>query len=134
MTISTIFTIAIGASLGAVLRFWLGGVLNPVFPTIPLGTLSSNLLGGFLIGAVLILTKDSAFLPYLVKIGIITGFLGGLTTFSTFSAETVTLLSHQEFFWSFVLIGGHVFGSLIACFLGMYCMKLILSLVLLCKV
>jgi protein CrcB len=80
----------IGAALGAWLGWVLGIWLNPVFPTVPLDTLSANLLGGFIIGGVMSAADPPRFPPVL-RLLVVTGFLGGLSTFSTFSAETTTL-------------------------------------------
>src|SRR3990167_10922119 len=93
------FAISSGAILGALLRFWLGSMLNSSFPTIPLGTLIANLLGGFLMGTFMALTRNHTYLSETLRLAIATGFLGSLTTFSTFSGETMTLLMHHEYFW-----------------------------------
>lgn len=101
-----------GAGCGALLRWQLGAWLNPVFPTIPLGTLAANLIGGLLVGvANSFLTHYSELAPEW-RLLIITGFMGGLTTFSTFSLEAVTLLSRQEYAWALGTMGMHLFGSL----------------------
>ena len=120
-------SIGIGAALGAWLRWWFGLTLNSIFPTIPLGTLTANLVGGFLIGIFMAITKHHSSIPEVVRLAITTGFLGGLTTFSTFSAELMTLLSGQEYFWSGLLITAHVAGSLFAAILGIYTFKLFTS-------
>ena len=101
-----------GAGFGALLRWQLGAWLNPVFPTLPLGTVAANLIGGLLIGLTnSLLTHYSELAPEW-RLLIITGFLGGLTTFSTFSLEAVTLLSRQEYGWALGHIGIHLIGSL----------------------
>jgi CrcB protein len=101
-----------GAAVGAWMRWGLGIVLNPLFPTVPLGTLAANLAGGLLMGFAMELLTRHAVVPAEVRLLVTTGFLGGLTTFSTFSAEIVTLLLRREFLWSSVAIGAHVLGSL----------------------
>lgn len=102
-----------GAGCGALLRWWLGGWLNPVFPTIPLGTVAANLIGGFLVGvASAFFAHNSALAPEW-RLLVITGFLGGLTTFSTFSAEVVTLIGRQEHWWALGAASLHLFGSLV---------------------
>jgi fluoride exporter len=107
-----------GAAIGAWLRWWLGVMLNPLFPTVPLGTLSANLLGGLLMGfAMEVITRHTFVSPEL-RLLVTTGFLGGLTTFSTFSAEIVTLLLRKEYWWGTIAIAGHVAGSLIMTILG----------------
>lgn len=116
-------SIGIGATLGAWLRWWFGLTMNSIFPTIPLGTLTANILGGFLMGLFMAITRNHAFIPETARLAIMTGFLGGLTTFSTFSAETVTLLSNQEYLWTAVIIIGHVVGSILATIFGIYVFK-----------
>jgi CrcB protein len=107
-----------GAAIGAWLRWGLGVMLNPLFPTLPLGTLSANLLGGLLMGfAMEIITRHAVLSPEL-RLLVTTGFLGGLTTFSTFSAEIVTLLLRKEYWWGTIAIAGHVVGSLAMTILG----------------
>ncbi len=112
-----------GAAVGACVRWWLGTALNPVFPTLPLGTLCANLLGGLLMGFALeLITRHSA-LPPEVRLMLTTGFLGGLTTFSTFSAEITTLLLRSEFVWAAAGIVVHVFGSLAMTVLGIFVLR-----------
>ena len=115
----SILAISIGASAGAVLRWLLGRSLNALFPAIPPGTLAANLIGGYLIGiAVAVFTT----LPNLApewRLLVITGFLGGLTTFSTFSAEVVTLLQDGRLLWAGAAIAIHVTGSLGMTILGL---------------
>jgi len=107
-----------GAGFGALLRWWLGGWLNPVFPTIPLGTLAANLIGGLLVGvASSFFTHNSGLAPEW-RLLIITGFMGGLTTFSTFSVEVVTLISRQEHWWALGAASVHLVGSLILTGIG----------------
>jgi CrcB protein len=107
-----------GAAIGAWLRWGLGIMLNPVFPTLPLGTLSANLIGGLLMGfAMEIITRHAIISPEMQLLAT-TGFLGGLTTFSTFSAEIVTLLLRREYFWGTIAIASHVVGSLAMTILG----------------
>ena len=101
-----------GAGLGALLRWWLGAWLNPVFPTIPMGTVAANLIGGFLIGIASAWFNHSSGLAPEWRLLIITGFMGGLTTFSTFSIEVVTLIGRQQYGWAFGAAGLHLLGSL----------------------
>src|SRR6516225_7417342 len=101
-----------GAAVGAWLRWGLGEALNPVFPTLPLGTLAANLIGGLLMGIAMEMLGRHAVLAPEVRLLVTTGFLGGLTTFSTFSAEVVTLLLRKEYFWGALTIAAHVVGSL----------------------
>lgn len=118
--------IGFGAALGAIFRWWLSQILNSIFPIIPLGTLSANLIGGFLIGIFLAITKDHAFISETLRLMVVTGFLGGLTTFSTFSAETTTLILQQQFFWAGILIFSHVAGSIFATIVGIWFVKLLI--------
>jgi CrcB protein len=101
-----------GAGFGALLRWWLGAMLNPVFPTIPLGTVAANLTGGLLVGVASAFFAHNAGLPPEWRLLIITGFLGGLTTFSTFSVEVVTLVGRQEYWWALGAASVHLIGSL----------------------
>ena len=114
----SILAISIGASLGALLRWWLGLGLNSLFPTIPPGTLVANLVGGYLVGlAIAFFATYSALAPEW-RLLVITGFCGGLTTFSTFSAEIVTLLQQGRAAWAFAAAGAHLAGSVLATFAG----------------
>jgi CrcB protein len=107
-----------GAGCGALLRWWLGLQLNSVFPTLPLGTLTANLIGGLLVGlASAWFTHHGGLAPEL-RLLVITGFLGGLTTFSTFSAEVVTLIARQEYAWALGTASLHLLGSLALTALG----------------
>jgi len=107
-----------GAAIGAWSRWGLGILLNPLFPTVPLGTLSANLLGGLLMGfAMELITRHAVFTPEL-RLLVTTGFLGGLTTFSTFSAEIITLLMRKEYLWGAIAIASHLVGSLAMTILG----------------
>jgi fluoride exporter len=122
-----ILAVGIGAALGAWLRWILGIALNPVYPTVPLGTLMANILGGYLIGISVEYFAQHAGLPPEARLLIITGFLGGLTTFSTFSAEAVTLLMRAQYGWASLLIGAHVAGSIVATVLGIMTVKALQS-------
>jgi fluoride exporter len=113
-----IVAISLGASLGALLRWWLGLTLNPHFPAIPPGTLAANLVGGYVIGvAVAFFAAYSAVAPEW-RLFIITGFCGGLTTFSTFSAEVVTLMQQGRAQLALGAAAVHLLGSVIMTFAG----------------
>jgi fluoride exporter len=116
-----------GAAAGAWLRWWLGIVLNPVFPTLPLGTLAANVVGGLLMGLAMGLVSHFEALPPEARLLITTGFLGGLTTFSTFSAETVTLMLRQQYAWTAALVAAHVIGSVAMTLAGLWGMRLVLG-------
>jgi fluoride exporter len=107
-----------GAAVGAWMRWALGMLLNPVFPTIPLGTVAANVIGGFLMGIAMALLSHFEAMPAEMRLLMTTGFLGGLTTFSTFSAETVTLISRGQHEWAAAIVLVHVVGSVIATFAG----------------
>ncbi|HUN94055.1 MAG TPA: fluoride efflux transporter CrcB [Burkholderiaceae bacterium] len=115
-----------GAGLGALLRWVLGMTLNPIFPTIPLGTLSANLTGGFLMGVAVEAFATHANAPPELRLALTTGFLGGFTTFSTFSAEAVHLISRRLYGWSFALVGIHVIGCLFPTAIGREAARLVL--------
>ena len=107
-----------GAAIGAWLRWGLSFALNPIFPTVPLGTVAANLVGGLLMGVAMeLITRHTVLAPEM-RLLVTTGFLGGLTTFSTFSAEVTTLLVRREWMWSVLTIGLHVVGSVALTVLG----------------
>jgi crcB protein len=108
----SLIVIAIGASLGAWLRWILGMKLNALFPTIPPGTVVANMVGGYIIGLAIAFLAASPTLSPEWRLLIITGFCGGLTTFSTFSAETVALIQEGRLLWALGSISLHVLGSL----------------------
>lgn len=114
-----------GAAFGAWLRWWLGVLLNPVFPTLPLGTLAANLTSGYLVGVAVAFFSQHAGLPPEARLFIITGFMGGLTTFSTFSAEAVTLFSGSEYAWAAAHTAAHLGGSLLMTALGILMVNLL---------
>ena len=120
--------VGFGAALGALLRWRLGVWLNAVFPTIPFGTLASNLIGGFVMGLCMEYFSRNAGVPPELRLATTTGFLGGLTTFSTFSGETTTLLLRRDYLWSAVIIGAHLIGSLVLTIAGVYCVRLLFSM------
>ena len=111
--------VGLGGALGSWLRWGLGIVLNPVFSGILLGTLAANLLGGYLVGVAVEYFVRNDSIPPELRSFVIVGFLGGLTTFSSFSAEAVGLLTDRELGWMLALIGVHLFGSLVMTYLGM---------------
>lgn len=117
--------IGFGAALGAWLRWGLGLWLNPLLPTLPFGTLAANLLGGYLIGVAIALFAQHPGLSPEWRLFAITGFLGGLTTFSTFSAEVFTLISRNQLGWALTAAAAHLFGSLAMTGLGVWTFKLI---------
>jgi CrcB protein len=127
MSASGFIAVGIGAASGAWLRWWFGLLLNPLVPTLPLGTLAANLIGGYLMGIAMGVFTHYASLPMETRLFIVTGFLGGMTTFSTFSAEAVTLLSRQQYGWVAAHVSLHLLGSLIMTGLGILTVNFIRS-------
>jgi CrcB protein len=119
------FAVGFGACAGALLRWGFGILFNPLLPALPLGTLASNLLGGFVIGAALGVFNQFQSLPPEVRLFVTTGFCGGLTTFSTFSAETVTLMLRQQYGWTAAIVSAHVIGSLLMTLAGIGAARLL---------
>jgi CrcB protein len=117
-----------GAAIGAWMRYALGLALNPLFPTLPLGTLAANLIGGLLMGVAMELITRHAMLSPELRLLVTTGFLGGLTTFSTFSAEITSLLARSEWYWAVLGIIAHVAGSLVMTIIGILLMRALFAL------
>jgi CrcB protein len=114
----SVLVISVGAALGALLRWALGSQLNALFPFIPPGTLAANLLGGYLVGLAVAFFASHPALPPEWRLLVVTGFLGGLTTFSTFSAEVVTQLMEGRIVWALSAVAVHVAGSVAMTLLG----------------
>jgi CrcB protein len=118
MPASAFAAVGVGAVLGAWLRWGLGAWLNPVLPGLPLGTLAANLGGGYAVGiAVAFFAANGALAPEW-RLACVTGFLGALTTFSTFSAESVGLLQAGRYAAAALHSGAHLAGSILATILG----------------
>jgi CrcB protein len=117
--------VGIGAALGAWMRWGLGLLLNPLFPNLPFGTLAANLVGGYLIGIAMALVSQVPSFPPEMRLFVITGFLGGLTTFSTFSAEAITLLTRQQYGWLAAHVSLHLLGSLAMTGLGVWSVQML---------
>ena len=124
---SSILAVGAGAAIGAWLRWALGLALNPLFPTLPLGTLTANLAGGLMMGFAMELVARHSLLGPDTRLFVITGFLGGLTTFSTFSAEMTTLLMRREWLWGTIGVAAHVAGSLLMTVIGIVLMRAIFA-------
>ncbi len=122
---SGFLAVGVGAMLGAWLRWGLGLWLNPAYPTLPAGTLAANLIGGYFIGVAIAFFSQHPGLAPEWRLLLITGFLGALTTFSTFSAEVVTMITRGQYAWALATAALHLFGSLGATGLGLWTFKLI---------
>ena len=116
----SLLAISVGASLGAILRWGLGLAFNAVYPSIPPGTWLANMLGGYLVGVAVAYFADHGGLPPEWRLLVITGFLGGLTTFSTFSAEVVGMLARGAWAWALGTVAVHLLGSLALTGLGLW--------------
>ncbi|MEB0041221.1 MULTISPECIES: fluoride efflux transporter CrcB [unclassified Pseudomonas] len=123
--LKSIFAIAFGASVGALMRWQLGMKLNSVFPTLPPGTVVANMVGGYIIGLAVAFFAATPTLSAEWRLLVITGFCGGLTTFSTFSAETIILIQQGRLLWALSSIAVHVLGSLAMTALGLLTFQLI---------
>ena len=118
MNFSAFAAVGAGAACGAWLRWGLGVWLNPAFVLIPLGTLAANLLGGFLMGVVLAAVQAWPEMPAALKLLLTTGLLGGLTTCSAVSAESVHLIRRGAWGWLAIQLGAHVAGSVLMTWAG----------------
>jgi CrcB protein len=110
--------VAVGGMLGCLMRWFLALVLNRYFPTIPPGTLAANLIGCYIIGIAIAVFAANPAIPIEWRLFVTTGFCGGLTTFSTFSAEIVTLMQSGRMAWAMGAIAMHLIGSLLMTFAG----------------
>lgn len=123
----SIVAISLGAAGGALLRWFLGLKLNGLFPAIPPGTLAANVIGGYLVGLAIAWLAQAPQLAPEWRLFVITGFCGGLTTFSTFSAEVVALLQSGRLLLALSAIALHVLASLAATAAGLVSWQLIKS-------
>ena len=123
--LNSLLAIAVGATLGAWARWGLSMLLNPLHANLPLGTLAANLIGGYFIGVAVAVFAQWPSLAPEWRLFVITGLLGGLTTFSTFSAEAVALLQRQDLGAAFLLIAAHLIGSLLMTALGLLTVRAI---------
>ena len=118
MNLAGFVAVAVGAVLGAWLRWGLSTWLNPANPNLPYGTLAANIGGGYAIGVLVAFFSAHASIAPEWRLACITGFLGALTTFSTFSAESVQLLMAGRYGAAAIHSGAHLFGSIVATLLG----------------
>ena len=125
----SILAIATGAALGALLRWYLANRLNSILPQLPPGTLAANILGAYLIGiAIAVFLAFPALSPQW-RLLTVTGFLGGLTTFSTFSAEVVTAILEGRALWAISTVAAHVLGSIIMTLFGVGTVRFVRTLI-----
>lgn len=119
------FAIGFGAMLGAWLRWLLGLLFNTVMPNLPLGTLIANLSGGLMMGIVLGVFTATQVDNHTMRLFITTGFLGGLTTFSAFTGESLALMLKHEYGWMMIHSLSHVLGALMMAVFGYYLVQLL---------
>ncbi len=122
----SVVAICVGASLGALMRWGLGLWLSPG-ALLPWGTLAANLLGGYLVGLCIAVFQALPQLDPVWRLALVTGFLGALTTFSSFSAEVVGMLGQQRYLLAFGTAAMHLFGSLLLTVAGMRTAALLLA-------
>jgi CrcB protein len=123
VTLGAIASVGVGAAVGAWARWGLSAALNGRFPALPLGTLAANLIGGFLIGVAMEWFARHTGWPEELRLWVVTGFLGALTTFSTFSAEVTAALLRGSYALAVLIGASHVFGSVLATVLGILCVR-----------
>jgi len=123
----SILAVSLGAALGALLRWALGLKLNALLPAMPPGTVVANLVGGYIIGAAIAFFANSPGLAPEWRLLIITGFCGGLTTFSTFSAEVVVLLQQGRLAWAMGTVATHLAGSLLMTLAGLWSVQALMG-------
>ena len=128
---ASILAICLGACAGALARWGLGLWLNPVgvvAAIIPLGTLAANLIGGYLVGVCIAVFQAMPQLDPVWRLALVTGFLGALTTFSSFSAEVVAMLQQQRYTLALGTSALHLFGSLLLTVAGIKSANLMLHI------
>lgn len=127
-----ILAICVGACLGALARWQLGLWLNPTSVTVagtvlPMGTLSANLIGAYLVGVCVAVFQAMPQLDPMWRLALVTGFLGALTTFSSFSAEVVSMLMQQRYALAMGTAAVHLLGSLLLTIAGIKSASLFLA-------
>lgn len=124
---NSLIAVIVGGATGCVIRWLLAVRLNALFPSLPPGTLIVNLAGGFIIGAAMAWFLRQPQLDPAWKLLIITGLCGGMTTFSTFALEIVTLLQAGNYLWAMISLFTHLVGSLLMTFAGFWLMTLLMG-------
>ncbi len=125
MLVGQWIAVGLGAAIGAWMRWGLGMMLNATLPVLAMGTLAANLIGGYLMGLAIAGFALAPTISPEVRLFVMTGFLGGMTTFSTFSAEGVNLIARGQYGWAATHILVHVVGSLVMTGLGIFTIQLI---------
>lgn len=125
MNMTAFLAVGLGAAFGAWGRWMLSVAFNAFSPLLPLGTLVANLVGAYLMGVVMGIISLGGLMNPELRLLLITGFLGGLTTFSTFSAESVAMFSRGDYGWASLHLLGHVLGSLLVTALGLMTVQLL---------
>ncbi|MCC7080043.1 MAG: fluoride efflux transporter CrcB [Burkholderiales bacterium] len=123
VTAAAVAGVGVGAALGAWVRWGLAAALNTRVPALPLGTLVANVIGGFLIGAAMAWFGRQGGWSEALRLFVVTGFLGALTTFSTFSAEVVAALLRAHYGSAVLIAVSHLAGSLFATIAGLACVR-----------
>ena len=123
--INSLLAISVGASLGAIMRWGFMSQMNHWLPGLPLGTLSANLLGSYLVGVAIALFALQQSLAPEWRLLVVVGFLGSLTTFSGFSAEVIQLIQQEKLLWAVTTIGAHTLGALLMTFLGLLTVQML---------
>jgi len=123
MNLIALLAVGVGGLSGSILRWLIGLRMNAIFPALPLGTLVANIVGGYIIGLAAGAVTADLGLSQNMRLFLIPGFCGGLTTFSTFSLETVTSLMNGRIAWGLGEIAIHVSGSLLATVLGIFTVR-----------
>src|SRR5260221_10710050 len=118
MTASGIAAVGVGAALGAWLRWGLGAAMNALVPALPMGTLAANLIGGYLVGVAVAIFEQYGGLAPELRLFVITRFLGGVTTYLTFLAESVSFLTTGRYGWALAHTLAHLLGSVSITVLG----------------
>ncbi|MFT4102444.1 MAG: fluoride efflux transporter CrcB [Burkholderiaceae bacterium] len=117
--LQAVIAISVGAAIGALLRYGLSLMMNAMVPAIPMGTLASNLIAAYIVGVAIAFFASAPGLSPNWRLFVITGLAGGMSTFSTFSAELLALLRDGRLAWSFGMLALHLGGSLALTALGM---------------